>query len=166
MTEDSIKNLREALRFSPDNIPLKLHLANLLRESGKLDEAQKEYQELLEFGQNDKAQYGLAAIFYEKKQYAECNVILEQLLLADDENFDYLLLHTRALVGENDIAQAIEQYQRVLSINSLFTDEELDSRLRLAATSDDLLDDDLEDDFIEKPDLSFDRLLASEYFVE
>lgn len=38
-SDDSVRALREALQLSPDNIPLRQHLAETLLSSGRADEA-------------------------------------------------------------------------------------------------------------------------------
>ena len=43
--EDTIKALREALMLSPDNLPLRKHLAEILLETGDLVGAEKEFKE-------------------------------------------------------------------------------------------------------------------------
>ena len=46
-SEEKIAAIRAALKISPDNIPLRLHLARLLQESGQSDEAQQEFRAAL-----------------------------------------------------------------------------------------------------------------------
>jgi transitional endoplasmic reticulum ATPase len=46
-SEERIAAVRAALDISPDNIPLRLHLAHLLQENGRTDEAQQEFQTAL-----------------------------------------------------------------------------------------------------------------------
>ena len=62
MENENIKNLQEALGFSPDNIPLRLHLAELLLQESLITEAAEQFRETLNrnYG-NTRAQLGLAA---------------------------------------------------------------------------------------------------------
>jgi len=39
--EDALAALREALKVSPENVPLRLHLAEMLVGQGRYDEAEK-----------------------------------------------------------------------------------------------------------------------------
>lgn len=156
MDENTIKNLREALQFSPDNIPLKLHLAETLLSLNKIDDAETEFQEIIGLSDGSSGKFGLAQVFFQKKQYSKCNVILEELLQADNSNIEILLLHTRALVEENALDQAIETYHQVLSINPNFTDEGLDAQLRQGMQESAPMDiEDLASPFIQKPDIDF-----------
>lgn len=156
MDNTTIENLREALKFSPDNIPLRMHLAESLRKLDRFEEAEIEYHEVLKISDDQKAKFGLADVFFAQQQYSKCNVILEELINSDTSDFNMLLLYTKALVKENEIPQAIEMYQRVLEQNPHYSDEELDRQLRI--TAQDLNEqelDDLDPLFLQKPSLNF-----------
>ncbi|KAA3610492.1 MAG: AAA family ATPase [Calditrichaeota bacterium] len=159
MDNATIDRLREALKNSPDNVPLKLHLAETLLSLNRLDEAEKEYQELLALDNDLNIQFGMARVFFAKGEYSKCNVILEELVQSNPQDFDVLLLHTKALVKENSLAQAIEIYKSLLEINPAFTDEDLDAQLRVAATlhEDSEIDED-DPSFIQKPTINFDNV--------
>ena len=45
MSQSSIDSLKEALKFSPDNLPLKLHLAETYLNLGHHSEAEQQYLE-------------------------------------------------------------------------------------------------------------------------
>ena len=127
MDNNTIDSLKEALKFSPDNIPLRLHLAQTLLSANRDAEAETEFQQILaREGNNEKAKFGLATIFYNRGEYSTCNVILEELIHGDTTDIGLLILYTRALLKENEIGHAMEIYQRVLAIIPDFTDDELD----------------------------------------
>ena len=160
MDNNSIDNLRDALRFSPDNIPLKLLLAESLLNLNRLEEAEVEYTDILSKQNDDKAKLGLAKVYFRKEEYSTCNVILEELLKNAPENMELLVLHAKALVKENAINDAVKAYQNILRINPAFRDEELDQKLRSTTQEFDLDDIDLDTDylnpaFIEKPNINF-----------
>ena len=48
MSDENIKNLKEALAYSPNNVPLRLHLAESLLQYNRLEEAEKEFHAVLE----------------------------------------------------------------------------------------------------------------------
>ena len=156
MENEAIKNLREALSFSPDNIPLRLHLAQSLMDINLLDEAEIEYQHVLSIKDSTKAKTGLAQIFFQRKEFSKCNVVLEGLINSSQGNFDIFLLHTKALVEENNIQDAIETYKKVIAIDPAYVNEALDSKLRLL-TSSDIMDDidELEEQYIQRPKINF-----------
>lgn len=150
---NTINSLREALKFSPNNIPLKLHLAETLLEQYMLDEAATEFQELLELEDNQTAQEGLAKVFFLQKQFSKCNVIIEGLLESGDVSFDTLIIYSKALLKENEIEQALEVYKTAIDRNPSYQDKELDAALRVSIKHDDEATGDTS--IIVKPDVSF-----------
>lgn len=130
MDNDAINNLREALKFSPDNIPLKLHLAESLLQLNRLDEAEKEFKEILALTDHAGAKYGLAQTYFKLGQYATCSVILEDSLRTQPDNINFLVLYSKALLREGSHSQAVENYSKVLQMIPGYADEELDSELR------------------------------------
>jgi transitional endoplasmic reticulum ATPase len=77
MNEESINSLREALSFSPENIPLRLHLADSLTSLQKLNEAEKEYKHVLGLSpDNIKGKTGLANVYYALGNYSTAMVIM------------------------------------------------------------------------------------------
>ncbi|WP_205686914.1 ATP-binding protein [Chitinophaga rhizosphaerae] len=161
MSQQTIDSLREALKFSPDNVPLRLHLAETLLQMDRFDEAEQEFREALAKAPGDKALIGLARVYYRKGAYATCNVILEDLMRTQPDNLDVLLLYTRSLLKENDMDAAIRTYQQLLDIHPEFSDPELDSQLRVRSYTNDMGGDDDEYDeenltmFMQKPDITF-----------
>lgn len=137
MNSNIIENLKEALKFSPDNVPLKLQLAEMFMQEGRLNEAEEEFKGVIEIKRSDKAIFGLANIYFHKAEYSKCNVILEELHQSGNESFDTLLLHTKALMKEGLIAEAISSYKKVHQFNPGYSDAELDAVLRVGASTND-----------------------------
>lgn len=158
MDKNTIQSLREALNVSPDNVPLRLHLANSLLEANMLDDAEIEFKTILSQENNIKAKVGLANVYFEKGECSTAIVILEEVIGKDRNNFNAQLLYTRALVKEQSIQQAINSYKKVLAMDPNFKDDELDAALKVTyRESDDEYDFD-EDEiahFLEKPDVNF-----------
>lgn len=159
MDDNAINNLRDALKFSPDNIPLRHHLAEMLLQTNRLDEAEAEYTELLKISPDDKTQKGLAKTFFMKEEYSKCNVILEGIVEAGNKEFDTLLLYTKALVKEEYFEKAVEIYKIINVLDPSFTDDELDAQLKMKPVAHREEDDEEEDgsagSFIQKPKVSF-----------
>jgi SpoVK/Ycf46/Vps4 family AAA+-type ATPase len=156
MDDNAIRNLREALKFSPNNIPLKLHLAEVLLQANQLDEAESEFSQLVKLSPDIRSKIGLAKTFYRKGEYAKCNVILEDLISNGVEDFDVLILNARALLKENSLPGALEIYKRALSINPAFQDDELDKALRNVAMPINTAEEEIDDNyFIQKPEINF-----------
>ncbi len=176
---EGIEQLIEALSFSPDNIPLRLHLAELMVKGFMLDDAAAQYQEVLNrnYG-NDKARKGLASVFYKQKKYSAAILVYEALVADNRLAGEELIPYVKCLVKENSHNEAIEIYKKVLQQNPNFKDEELDGVLRMPSANatgrrrrnedddDDDFEEDIEDMFggqefeepnflMEKPDLKF-----------
>ena len=157
MSNEIIKNLLDALSVSPDNIPLRMQVAAMMMHEHLYVEAAAQYQEILNrsYG-NNKAQLGLAASYYFQKKFSAAIIIYEQQQsgLSKEEK----VLFIKSLIKENSISQAIEIYRQLLASDPGFTDEEIDSHLRLPSSSaidDDLFPDEDSSYFMEKPALKF-----------
>lgn len=161
MEDQTIQNLREALAVSPNNVPLRLHLAETLLAKNYLEQAIVEFQRVLKQENNPKAKLGLAKAFYAFSDFSKCNVILEELRENGFNNsFEVLLLHTQALVKENLIADAIQTYQKVIQLNPDYTNQELDQQLRQQQQSVDVAqeiegDQGLQSHFLQNVDMNF-----------
>ena len=158
MSQSSIDSLKEALKFSPDNLPLKLHLAETYLNLGHHSEAEQQYLEALAIQQSDKALLGLARAYYLQGNYSTCNVILEDFLRKNPDNFNALVLNARCSLKENAVQAAINSYSKALALDPSFTDEELDSQLKVAhagSDNDDDNSDHLSSYFVQRPGINF-----------
>ena len=91
MNENTIESLREALRHSPNNNPLRLLLADTLLGLNRLEEAEAEYTLILKSSRRDtKATIGLAKVFYKKGNFSACNVILEEFIESGHQDVEAL----------------------------------------------------------------------------
>lgn len=159
MNSESIKSLQEALQYSPDNVPLRIHLAELMLQEKMYPEAAEQFSEALQrsYG-NTRARLGLAACYYHQK-YSAAVVVYEQL--QNQMPLDAMLSYVRCLIKENSLHQAAELYQKVLAQSPGFKDEEIDQYLRLGSASG--VDQEIDDEeemfskkyFMEKPALKF-----------
>lgn len=163
MSQEMITSLKEALNVSPDNIPLRLHLAETLMKEKMYAEAALEFSEVLgrNYG-NLRASHGLAEAYFHLHKYSAAIVIYEEL--GNNLEMKSMIHYIKCLVREHSTGPAMELYQRVLALNPGFRDEEIDAVLRTAGVTtlsqefdiddeDDFVDD--EKHFLEKPDTSF-----------
>jgi SpoVK/Ycf46/Vps4 family AAA+-type ATPase len=156
MRDDTIDGLREALRHSPDNIPLRLLLADTLLTSNRLEEAETEYTTLLKFTSDNKARVGLAKVFFKKGRYSACNVILEEVIDNGTKDINVFTLYAKGLLKENSISKAIEAYRKALAIDPGYFDEEIDSQLRQKGSNEIReADEELDNRFLQKPNINF-----------
>jgi transitional endoplasmic reticulum ATPase len=160
MTNETIKNLLEAIAVSPDNVPLRLHLAELMLSEKLYAEASAHFSEVLQrsYG-NTKAQTGLANCYYNTGKFSAAIIIYEQLQnqLSQEDNTRFI----KCLVKENSMQQAVEVYRKMIAANPSYRDEEIDGYLRLSSTPANISDeeeDDLPGDsnyFMERPNIKF-----------
>ena len=156
MNDNTISSLREALKHSPDNIPLRLLLAETFQSLNRLDEAEEEFKMLLNYSADTKIKTRLAGLFYQKGRFSACNVILEEVIENGSEDRDVLALYAKGLLKENAIIKALEIYQLTLSMDPGFFDEELDHQFRLKESAQ-LNEWGIKSDqrFLQKPDINF-----------
>lgn len=158
MNENTIDSLREALRHSPNNTPLRLLLAETLLGLNRLEEAETEFTLVLKSSNDIKAKIGLAKVFYRKGNYSACNVILEEFIEGGHQDIEALTLYAKGLLKENSVARAIETYKRVLTIDPNYFDEELDSQLRVKGGREENEteeDEEYDSRFLQKPAINF-----------
>lgn len=156
MNDNTIDSLREALKHSPDNTPLRQLLANTLLTLNRLDEAETEFSTLLKISSDDKAKVGLATVFYKKGSYSACNVILEEVIEKGTNEISVFTLYAKGLLKEHSITKAIEAYKNALAIDPKYFDEELDSQLRQKGSNDvSETEEEIDSRFLQKPNVNF-----------
>jgi SpoVK/Ycf46/Vps4 family AAA+-type ATPase len=170
---DEIQNLREALRQSPDNIPLKILLSEALIKGALFEEAELHLKDVLFLQQgNLKANILLARIFFLQKKYSTALVILEGLAENHHNNPEVLLLYAKALFKEGAKDQSRNYYQKALKLNASFADEEMDNEFRLrqyeknSPEDEDDFDEDDEIRNFEKPSVNFSHVGGMDYVKE
>lgn len=156
MNDHTIDNLREALKHSPDNVPLRQLIADTLLSLNRLDEAEKEFSALLKLTNDHKSKTGLATVFYKKGRYSACNVILEEVIELGTNDLGVYTLYAKGLLKEESVAKAIEVYKKALAIDPDYFDEELDKHLRQKASNETTKKDkEIDSRFLQKPNVNF-----------
>ncbi len=163
---NNIESLKEALLFSPKNIPLKLLLANTLLSQHNYAEAEIQFLEIIELDRSHvEAKVGISKLYFQNGQFSKSIVILDDVLKNNSNNIEALVIYTKVLIKENSINEAIKYYQNILSIQPNFKDDELDSVLKVSSNSSFEDSYDSDNDFSEptnsgsfqsfKPDIDF-----------
>jgi AAA+ superfamily predicted ATPase len=157
MNEQTIASLRQALEHSPDNLPLRLMLADNLLALHRLEEAEAEYGTAARRSNDRRAKLGLARVFFRKGNYSACNVILEEVIDEDSPDPEALVLHARALFREGSTARALDVYRKAVFLEPGLADDELDSHLRQPAGSAPASapEEEPDDRFLQRPDVTF-----------
>lgn len=132
--DEALQALREALRASPNNIPLRQHLADMLISYGRLDEAEKEYREALAMApHNQSLKLGLARTFHQQGKHNHALVIVEDLVKSSDAPPRAFILQAKLLAGIGEIEQAVAAYRRGVELDSSVADIEFATRLGIDA---------------------------------
>lgn len=127
-----LESLREALQYSPDNLPLRKHIIELLLENGEAAEAEKELRIAIESAAEDNdLKISLAKAFYQQNKHEQSLVILEDLvnkgvnLTSADQS-----LYARLLLKSGQKSEALSAYQQAQSSDPSFTDDFLEEEFR------------------------------------
>ena len=172
MNKQDIESLKEAIEKSPDNLPLRILLAGKYLQIGKLEEAEAEYQQVLNIdSEYIKAKEGLAEIYFRRGRYSGVIVIVEELMSRNKASERMQIICAKSFVREKSIEQAQEIYEKILDENPDFEDKELDENLRMPSFDFDDEDEDFDEGdpfglgfsegpedkefFMEKPKISF-----------
>ncbi len=127
---DAIEALRLALAVTPENLPLRLHLAQSLMNIGWLEEAEQEYRTALrQAAESVDAKVGLAECYVRPGKTSAAMVILEDLIERDSATGSVHVLCARLLLQRGETANAVAQYKLALEKDPEVEDRELAERL-------------------------------------
>ena len=131
---DPLAGLREAVKLSPENLPLRQHLAESLRGLGRFDEAEQEYKAALaRFPDHSPLKVGLAQTYFQQGKNGPALVVVEDLLKRPDTPPAAVLLHARLLDRAGDVDRAVRQYKEAVALDPAIADQECAGRLGVDA---------------------------------
>ncbi len=138
---ETIRQLREAVKVSPENVPLRVHLAATLASAGFLDEALAEYRAALEHQPKNAAILtGLARVYFQLGKNSQALVILEDLTRRRDATAETHVLYARLLSLEGNVASAVAQYKLGIELDEDAGDESLAAQLGISGVDEDPFD--------------------------
>src|SRR4051794_32834327 len=116
MNSDAVNSLRDAVRVSPNNLPLRQALADMLLGMGRPQDAEKEYRAALGLSPNDaKLKTGLATAFHQQGKSSEAMVIVEDLAKRPGDMAPRAsLLFARLLLAAGDVERSVRHYKRAI----------------------------------------------------
>ncbi|MCA9087634.1 MAG: AAA family ATPase [Planctomycetaceae bacterium] len=130
MPVDPFESLREALKHSPDNVPLRQHLAEALLERGRAAEAEQEFRAALQLApHHSPLQLGLARAFHSQGKSSEAIVVLEEMLKGREMPGAAYVLLARLLYREGDVPRSVAMYKAGIDDDPDCGDEEFEQRL-------------------------------------
>jgi transitional endoplasmic reticulum ATPase len=134
---DPLLPLREALKFSPDNIPLRQHIADTLLNRGEAAAAAIEYQQALALAPDSiDLKLGLARAYYQEEKDSAALVIIEDLLAKGETSATILTLHARLLMRSGDLHTAAQQFRQAVAKDPSLQESELVDRLGIKQAQD------------------------------
>ena len=133
----ALETLREAVRLSPENIPLRRHLAESLLAQGRPDLAEAEFRDALTLAPDDaNLKVGLANAFIQQGKNDLAIVILEDVTRRPNPPALAFVLFARLLSHAGEVEEAVRQYHRGVEADPAVADREFAERLGIH-TSDD-----------------------------
>jgi SpoVK/Ycf46/Vps4 family AAA+-type ATPase len=145
--ESTIAALRQAANLSPDNLPLREHLAQTLLDAGRPEEAEREFKSALSrWPDYVPLKMGLATAFFRQGKASTAIVVVEELLRLADPPARARLLHARLLLGAGEVERAVRQYKQAVEDDPSLADAELASRLGVRTGPESRQVDDDDDD--------------------
>ncbi len=145
-SDDMIDGLRQAVRVSPDNVPLRQHLADTLLGMGKPPDAEKEFRAALQLKPDDvKLKFGLARAFEQQGKSSAAIVVLEDIAKRSDCPARARLLYARLLSAAGHDDDASRQYRKAIEADPGVADVHLADQLGVDAAPPRSSDDDHDD---------------------
>lgn len=127
---DPLDALREALQHSPDNIPLRRHLAESYLSAGRLEEAEQEFREASRRAPDDpKLKLGLAKTFAKLGKDSQAIVILETITKGDTALPAARVLLAKLFFKAGKVDEAVRHYKHAIASDSTVADLDLQARL-------------------------------------
>lgn len=110
--DDTLQALRAALAVSPENVPLRRHVAETLLGLGRAAEAVDEFRAALRIAPHDsEAKLGLARAYQQDGRKNEALVVLENLVTQHAAPAKAHVLYARLLWSDSDVPNAVAQYK-------------------------------------------------------
>lgn len=134
---DPLAPLREALKLSPENVPLRRFLAESLCSLGLWDEAQIEYRTALSLEPDSyELKLGLAKVFASQGQASASLALLETLIKQRDCPAEISLEYSRQLLAAGQVELAAAHYRGAIEKQPQLVDAEFERRLGIDSPDD------------------------------
>jgi transitional endoplasmic reticulum ATPase len=121
--DKAIEALYEALQVSPNNIRLKKHLAELLLEAGRNNEAIQQWEEIFRRTEDPECKVNLGKAYYNMGDFRAAREMLLQTISTTPSADVYLLL-SKTCYALDEYQQAWDYYQEALDRDSSLEDKD------------------------------------------
>ncbi|WP_040447492.1 AAA family ATPase [Ktedonobacter racemifer] len=126
--DKTIASLLEALSFSPNNMRLKKHVAELLQQAGRNEEALQQWQEIFQQTEDPECLVYLGTIYYQLENFSRAKEMLTQTLSTRPAADVYLML-SRTCFALAEYQQAGNYYLEALDRDASLEDTEYQQKL-------------------------------------
>ncbi len=131
---DPLAGLIAAAKLSPDNAPLRSHLAESFASLGRFDEAEAEWKAVLALKPQDPAiLFGLAKLFFQQGKPSQAMVVLESLVRDPKAPAAAHVLLAKLLYRDGDTPRAVARYKLGIEADPSAADAELAAQLGIDA---------------------------------
>lgn len=132
MEFDELNSLREAIKATPNNRPLRKLYINALTKAEKYEEAAIEIKETLRLSPKDTAlKVWLATVYHELKKTSLGLVVIEEVVDNSLASADAWLIYAKLLLQAKNISEAKDAYEKATIINPSLKDAFLESTINL-----------------------------------
>ena len=132
MEFDELNHLREAVKNSPDNIPLRKYLANALMKNERFEEAEIEFKEALRLAPDDLIlKVGLANAFSEQEKTSLGLVLIEEIINLPTPPAKAWLVYAKLLLQSRQPQEAKDAYDTAIMLDEKLRDNFLESEINL-----------------------------------
>ncbi|MDB4539573.1 ATP-binding protein, partial [Saprospiraceae bacterium] len=132
MNFDEIQSLRDAIKASPESIPLRKLLANALMKNERWEEAEIEIKDTLQMAPNDlQVKVALAQTFYELGKISTGLVLVEELVNLERPPARAYLILAKLLLKTKDAEGAKDAYEKATIIDASLKDTFLESEINM-----------------------------------
>lgn len=136
MSDHAVEALRQALQVSPDNVPLRVHLAKTLAGLGRHDEAAQEFRDALTRAPDDtEIKLELARVYHQQGKSSQAMVIVETICRRQDAPAAANVLYAKLLLAEGDVRGAVARYKLGLEQDPTAADDTLGAALGVGLES-------------------------------
>jgi ATP-dependent 26S proteasome regulatory subunit len=140
-SDETLTALRAALKASPDNVPLRLHLAETLLGYSNFEDAEREFKDALRLSpQNRGLKLGLARAYMQTNRLSAAIVVLEELVNgtgADRPAPVERVWLARALLKSGEPGRAAHQYRLAVDADASVADPDLARQLAMPTAAPD-----------------------------
>lgn len=127
--EKNLTTLLEALKFSPDNLPLKKHVAGLLLQAGQIEKAIQFFKEILAIEDDFDCLVNLGQAYSEQEETKAAIAIWEKALILRPEAADLCLRLSKLHLALNHVQEARERYQKACTLDPKLADAKYEEQL-------------------------------------